>query len=305
MDKSEFEVLLASCMDVATLFPHGVVYIGGIAVFLHANNHVATQTIAEFTHDADFYISMADMGDLRDIEELTPNRRLSKHQMIKRGFEFDIYTERQSSLIVPYDQVISHSKLFDGIRVASLEHLMVLKLEAYADRKASAKGDKDAKDLIRVAGVAAASGQELRVELVAPYLRDAHLELLERVEKGPYVMALAHGNAMEAKRLRQLFSASVAPLKAAYGKFSPHPSATVVPSEKLTVMATTGEFTGQVQAVGSGSVSQKVGRSGLEVQHYQAALSRSVAVGEVVTIKYKAGLGQVSTKPLNKSGQGR
>jgi predicted nucleotidyltransferase len=34
-----------------------------------------------------------------------------------------------------------------GIRVASLGHLLVLKLEAFADRRGSTKGDKDAKDL--------------------------------------------------------------------------------------------------------------------------------------------------------------
>src|SRR6185436_10365237 len=102
-------------------------------------------------YDADFYISFADMGDLRDIEEVTANRRLSKHQMIKHGFEFDIYTERQSTLVLPYDVVLASSQIVGGIRVASPEHLLVLKLEAFADRKGSAKGDKDAKDLLRIA----------------------------------------------------------------------------------------------------------------------------------------------------------
>ena len=53
-------------------------------------------------------------------------------------------------MIVPYDQVAAHAMRYDALRVASLEHLCVLKLEAYRDRRSSAKGQKDAKDLIRI-----------------------------------------------------------------------------------------------------------------------------------------------------------
>jgi hypothetical protein len=202
MDAHEFDKLLSSCLEVAGLFPDGVVFIGGIAVYLQAKNLAETSDLAEFTHDADFYISLADMGDLRDLEEVTANRRLSKHQMIKDGFEFDIYTERQSTLIVPYDAVLAASDVKADIRVASLEHLLVLKLEAFRDRKDSSKGDKDAKDLIRIAAVARRGGRPFRPKLAAPYLGDDHLALLHRVEKGPYATSLAHGNAMRAKKLR-------------------------------------------------------------------------------------------------------
>jgi len=34
--------------------------------------------------------------------------------------------------------------------VASLEHLLLLKIDAYMDRKGSAKGDKDQRDLVRI-----------------------------------------------------------------------------------------------------------------------------------------------------------
>ena len=279
------------------LFPQGVVFIGGIAVFLHANNHAVTQGIAEFTHDADFYISLADMGDLRDIEEVTPNRRLSKHQMIKRGFEFDIYTERQSSLIVPYDQVIAHAVEFEGIRVASLEHLVVLKLEAFADRKGSVKGDKDAKDLVRVAAVAQSTGQGLRAHLVSPYLRDDHIELLDRVEKGPYVMALAQGNSMEAKRLRQAFKSVVEPVKTAYGRVD-------AVSVEAVAAVSKGAFSGQVVQVADGLVTQKVNRDGSSVLHRAAALSRPVKVGEVLDLKYVNGVGVINDRRGTPGGSG-
>jgi hypothetical protein len=219
MKDSEFETLLAACGEIAGEFPGAVVFIGGIAVYLHAVNRQETAHLAEFTHDADLYISMADMGDLRDREELTPNRRLSKHQMVRRGFEFDIYTERQASLIVPYDQIVAHSVAYDGIRVAALEHLLALKLEAFAGRQGSAKGDKDAKDLLRIAAVAHCSstgaGTGFRPDLVLPYLRESHMRLLDLVERGPQVLALAHGNSMDAKRLRRQFGEVVQAIKAA------------------------------------------------------------------------------------------
>lgn len=217
MESKEFEVLLSACTEVGGLFPDGVVFIGGIAVYLHAKNHETTQEMAEFTHDADFYISFADMADLRDIEEVTSNRRLSKHQMIKRGFEFDIYTERQASLIVPYDQVMAYSVKYGDIKVASLEHLLVLKLEAFLDRKGSAKGDKDAKDILRIAAVAQ-HGMGFDPSVAAPYLRDEHLDLLGQIERGPQIMSLAQGNAMEAKKLRQEFSRLLVEIKREYEK---------------------------------------------------------------------------------------
>jgi hypothetical protein len=206
MEDKEFESLISACSEIGELFPEGLVFIGGIAVYLHAINHDRTRQYAESTHDADFYISIADMADLRDLEEVTSNRRLSKHQMVKKGFEFDIYTERLSALVVPYDVIAAHAIRYGGIRVAALEHLMVLKLEAFLDRKGSAKGEKDAKDLLRIGAVADERDQGFRPDLALPYLRDEHLELLEVVERGPYAASLSRGNAVEAKRLRGCFS---------------------------------------------------------------------------------------------------
>jgi hypothetical protein len=217
MNETEFRRLLSVCAQIAQIAPEGIVFIGGIAVYLHAVNLPATAQFAEATHDADFYISLADMADLRDLEEVTPNRRLHKHQLIKDGFEFDIYTERHSALIVPYDAVAAHAVSFEGIRVAGLEHLLVLKLEAFRDRRASVKGEKDAKDLLRIAAIAARGKRKFDTALAAPYLRDEHLDLLDLVERGTAPIAMAAGNAVVAKRLRQEFAALSVEIKAAYG----------------------------------------------------------------------------------------
>lgn len=209
----QFPVLLAACEQLSALFPDGIAFIGGIAVYLHAINNPATQGYAEATHDGDFYISMADMGGLRDMEELTPNRRLSKHQLIKAGFEFDIYTERHSSLVVPYSEVIAYAEHYGNLKVAGLEHLFALKAEAYRDRRSSSKGSKDAKDLIRIASIAAARRKPLAASLIMPYLRDEHVLLLDDLIKRPEFVAMTRGNAMEARRLRNQFAATVSALK--------------------------------------------------------------------------------------------
>lgn len=203
---SEFQKLLAACAEISSQAPDGIVYIGGIAIYLYTINCKEISSLAEFTHDADFYISIADMSDLRDLHEVTPNRRLSKHQFIKDGFEFDIYTERYSSLIVPYDQIKAHAEKFDVISVASLEHLLVLKLDAYRDRIKSAKGAKDAKDILRISQILTTKKKKLRIELIDGYLGEDHRRLLREVGRGPEVLSLAKGNAQLAKKFRNDFA---------------------------------------------------------------------------------------------------
>jgi len=212
---SEFAKLIIVCQEFSTLFSDGIAFIGGIAVYLHSINREETRELAEFTHDGDFYISLADMADLRDIEEVVANRRLSKHQLIKHGFEFDIYTERHSALLVPYAQVIAHSVQYDALRVASLEHLLVLKLEAYRDRCSSSKGQKDAKDMIRLGLIASAQRKKLTTDLITPYLSEEHLKLIERIQRGPEFLSLAKGNSKTAKKMREDFAKAMKELSSA------------------------------------------------------------------------------------------
>lgn len=212
MGGHEFANLLVACQEIAGSYPEGVVFIGGIAVYLHSINRKETRHLAEFTHDADFYISLADMAELRDAEEVVANRRLNKHQLIKRGFEFDIYTERHSALLIPYDQVMAYAVPYDKLRVGGLEHLLALKLEAYRDRGSSSKGQKDAKDIIRLALVACAQGRPLDAQRCIAYLSDEHLKLLDRIQRGPDFLSLAKGDAHQARITRDRFSRGIEPL---------------------------------------------------------------------------------------------
>ena len=210
----KFSDLMAAVAEVGALYD-GLVYIGGIAVYLHAINREATASYAEATADADLYISLASLSELREIEETTQNTRLSKHEFQKDGFSFDVYAERQSSLPVPYDHVAAHARQYDGVSVAALEELLVLKLEAAADRHASQHGRKDAKDVIRIL-LLADLAQDFDADRAIAFMQDRHYERLEAIMKGPEITALAEGNAKVAKQLREAAQQAFDAIKMAY-----------------------------------------------------------------------------------------
>ena len=199
----EFTRLLNVCETLVSGLK-GSVIIGGIAVYLHTANHLVTQQLAGTTHDADIYISLEDLSSLRTTEDVTPNQRLQKHQVIKKGFEFDVYTEFQSGLRLPYDEIVAHSVTYENQKVASLEHLLILKLDAFLDRQGSTKGEKDAHDILRITATMDALHQ-CNTHLIAPYLGDEHLDLFMKAGTHPLAMGLAKGDAKLAKKLRDSF----------------------------------------------------------------------------------------------------
>ena len=214
MDDEKFKRLLTACHEVAGMYEPDIVFIGGIAVYLHAANHELTRSYAEMTADADFYISLSALSDLRDIEEVVQNSRLSKHEFQKQGFSFDVYTERQSSLPVPYADVAAHAVRYEGVAVTALEYLLVLKLEAAVDRHGSVHGQKDARDIIRI--LLLAKQQGFNAERSILFMRDDHLARLKLIVSGPEFIALAKGNAKEAKGLRLACSDVFSAIEAAY-----------------------------------------------------------------------------------------
>lgn len=180
----------------------GHVFIGGVAIYLHAVNSPSARQVAEFSHDSDLMISLLDYSILRDHVEVVANPRLGKHQVILEGVEFDVYVERQNKLVVPYDEIYAHAKTYGNMHVACPEHLLVLKLEAHLDRFGSAKGDKDARDLVSLA----LASRKINVRLLSPYLRPEHVEAMRRVGQGRIFEEMCLGNAHEAKRLRVSFN---------------------------------------------------------------------------------------------------
>ena len=215
MDDSEWQELLKSVAEIQQWFPDGVAFIGGIAVYAHLSGNQTTAKFAAMSHDADFMIRLADMADLRDIEVLTPNRRLGKQQFVKNGFEFDVYVEGQHDLPVPADEVIAWSQVKSGLRVACLEQLLVLKLKAYEDRAGSAKGDKDEDDVMRILF----AGETWRKECL-DRLTETMLADLEKIVGGDAPARLTGGNLHQAKMVRDKARESLAAIQAAYSHTS-------------------------------------------------------------------------------------
>jgi len=198
-----FQHILNASADLAEDLP-GHVFIGGVAIYLHAINTPHADKWAESSHDSDLMMSLADFSDVRDTFEVTDNRRLGKHQIVYDSVAFDVYVERLNSLIVPYDDVFAAAVTYDTLRVACLEHLLLLKLEAHTDRAGSPKGEKDERDLVDIQIL---SGSKMDEGLVSPYLRDKHLLSLEKVARGRVFLDVCKGNVHAAKKMRKKFEA--------------------------------------------------------------------------------------------------
>jgi len=192
----EWEHLVALARRVSQEFPDAV-FIGDIAVAQHAKRY--DLALEESSHDADLYLSLAGKNEMRDRYEVLRNERLGKDSVLVDGEDFDLYVERQHRLAVPYDEVFAHAEEIDGIRVAALEHLLVLKLDAASDRWGSAKGDKDLRDLARIVTLLKAP----RKQLLAPHLDENRLELLRDLGRQRDVFQRMGLNPHEASRMRR------------------------------------------------------------------------------------------------------
>lgn len=210
--KEEWDALWRGIREVSGFFPDGAIFIGGIAVYLHALAQKLAAGWIEFSHDGDLYISLTDYADLRDIVEVTVNRRLNKHQFVREGVEFDVYVEHNNGLRVPYKDIAAASTVVDGIRVASLEHLLVLKLDAYAARRGSAKGRKDERDLIRIAHMLTTSG--VHKERLKRLVTDEMLAQLLLVVQSSEFSPIAADNVKLASKLRSEFVKMIGEIRA-------------------------------------------------------------------------------------------
>ena len=173
--EEQWQHLLVLARRISAEFPDAV-FIGGVAVAQHAGRVDAA--LVESSHDADLYLSLASKSELRDRYEVARNERLGKDSVLVDGEDFDLYVERQHRLAIPYDEVAAHAEAIDGINVASLEHLLVLKLDAARDRRSSAKGEKDLRDIARIVTLMRAPRKHL-LERHLDEARRATLSLLD------------------------------------------------------------------------------------------------------------------------------
>lgn len=216
VDPEMWERLWRAVHELSEMFGARLVFIGGVAVYLHVEAARGPKSLMlEFSHDGDFYISAADFLDLIDVEDVTANYRLHKHQLTKDGIEFDVYKEYSNRLRVRYEDVAMASVVIENVRVAALEHLLLLKLDAYADRHGSAKGRKDERDLIRIGYLLSAG---MNRSLLAPYLSKDHVIVLDSLKRSPEIVELCGGNAHEAAKVRAAFEKTANSIAAALRK---------------------------------------------------------------------------------------
>jgi hypothetical protein len=207
-DDKAWLALLKGIYEVAETFPDDTVFIGGIAVYLHSVASGLTPTLLERSHDADLYISLLAYDDLRSIETVTSNPRLRKKQFIKYGMDYDVYLEHNNNLLVSYADIVAGSSVIDRVRVASLEHLLVLKLMALAGRSGTPKGPKDERDVIRIVLLLKRQGV-VRARLERYFTADM-ARTLDQLSHSQEFVTLARGNLHEARTLRDAYTAMLA-----------------------------------------------------------------------------------------------
>jgi hypothetical protein len=195
----EWQRVWAAVRRFVDAYPEDVVVIGGIAVFLHARAAASMDLPAEYTHDADLYVSLPSWADIRDTYTVVPNRRLSKHQITVDGVEFDLYLEHNNALRVDYGDLATAAVTLDGARVACLEHLLLLKLAALRERWASDHGQKDRRDVAKL--LVLLDDREPFWTLAQATEDD--LALIDRVQESSAYLELAGGNAHRAAKLKK------------------------------------------------------------------------------------------------------
>jgi len=184
--------------ELAEQYGEDVIVIGGVAVYMHLVAAAVRELPVEYTHDADMYIAFAAWTDFRDQYEVVVNRRLGKHQTIIHGIEVDLYLERTHQLRVSYQDLAMAASTISNVRVASLEHLLLLKLSAFANRRGSAHGEKDQRDIVKLLVLL----EHTKPYYVLAQADDEDMDLMDSILKSHAFMQLTAGNAHQASQLR-------------------------------------------------------------------------------------------------------
>lgn len=198
MENNEFKEIMKISRETSEGFSPDVIFIGGIATYQHATQNSYIQDFASITHDGDFMISKAEYGDLKEIESMSINRRLSKSQFTRGVLEFDVYVEDVHTLPITYQEAKEFSIEIDGINVACPEHILVMKKDAYLSRRGTEKGDKDERDMFTLLVVIGTNGTNAEKSYK---IDDNLLDILNNIvlKRGPEI---AEGNLHLGRQLK-------------------------------------------------------------------------------------------------------
>jgi len=115
------------------------VLIGGWAIYLY--------TKAYKSKDIDIIIDYSTLGDLKNKYTVNKNEFLHKYEIKQEFFDIDIYLPKYSKLSYPEEKILKEYNIVEGFRLPKPEVLILLKLQAYENRKGTIKGKKDGLDI--------------------------------------------------------------------------------------------------------------------------------------------------------------
>jgi len=187
--------------DIAKFAAGELILIGGVATYLHVQRRPKVKLPLEMTHDTDAAISAVAMGSLRDALPVTTNMRLHKEQVIVDDVDVDLYPQHMSTLRFSYADLAPYAQRYRGLRIAAIPHLLLLKLDALADRGRTAKGAKDRRDTAKLLVLLRGSPQARA--LLRGLASSADLDALDKVVGSSAFVEIARGNLKAASELRQ------------------------------------------------------------------------------------------------------
>ena len=177
------------------------VLIGGWAVYLHTHGLKS--------RDIDFICDYKTLEKLKNRYELIKNDRLKKYEIHWGEFDIDIYTPFFSELPIPVQELMTMVNSIEGFSVLGKEALIILKQEAYQNRKGSTKCEKDKIDILALLN----SGFDIKKyrELLKQYQKETFdkeiTELLKETREVPELKLNAH----QFSRLKKKYFTSASP----------------------------------------------------------------------------------------------
>lgn len=192
--------------DLNRLCDGQAVFIGGIAVQALTTKLGAAHGLPpEVTHDVDVSVTLAASGTLREQGLLTPNKRLKKAQIVVDDVDVDIYIEHKSGLRFDYTELATYAEPFTigkavEVQIASIGHLILLKIDALLARASSAHGAKDRRDLAKL--LVMGSDRDEDIQIVVGAATGSDISAMQRVLKSTAFTEITRGNAQAASKLR-------------------------------------------------------------------------------------------------------
>ncbi|MFH0943107.1 MAG: hypothetical protein V1810_02920 [Candidatus Beckwithbacteria bacterium] len=113
--------------------------IGGWAVWLYTKKLKSK--------DIDIVVDLNQLAKLKQDYDLFKNERLKKYELKQGEVDVDIYAPFYSEIGIKAEEILEDMLVVSGFTVPSPELLFNLKLNAWLDRRISAKGRKDLIDL--------------------------------------------------------------------------------------------------------------------------------------------------------------